>query len=76
MRQNGMSNNEIAKNRKFDLRKVDKLIGKNTEKQNERNLLRQQVLGMTANGITATEISRDLNVSISTVRRIRAKMQQ
>lgn len=76
MRQDGMSNNEIAKKKKFDLRKVDRLIGKNMEKQEEKELLKWQVTHMTAEGMTASEISRSLSVSISTVRRIRAKAQQ
>lgn len=73
MRQDGMSNNEIAKKKKFDLRKVDRLIGKNMEKQEEKELLKWQVTHMTAEGMTASEISRSLSISISTVRRIRAK---
>lgn len=76
MRQDGMSNNEIAKKKKFDLRKVDRLIGKNMEKQEEKELLKWQVTHMTAEGMTASEISRSLSVSISTVRRIRAKAQE
>lgn len=76
MRQDGMSNNEIAKKKKFDLRKVDRLIGKNMEKQEEKELLKWQVTHMTAEGMTASEISRSLSISISTVRRIRAKAQQ
>lgn len=75
MRQDGMSNNEIAKKKKFDLRKVDRLIGKNMEKQEEKELLKWQVTHMTAEGMTASEISRSLSISISTVRRIRAKAQ-
>lgn len=76
MRQDGMSNNEIAKKKKFDLRKVDRLIGKNMEKQEEKELLKWQVTHMTAEGMTASEISRSLSISISTVRRIRAKAQE
>lgn len=76
MRQDGMSNNEIAKKKKFDLRKVDRLIGKNMEKQEEKELLKWQVTHMTAEGMTASEISRSLGISISTVRRIRAKAQE
>ena len=76
MRQDGMSNNEIAKKKKFDLRKVDRLIGKNMEKQEEKELLKWQVTHMTAEGMTASEISRSLSVSISTVRKIRAKAQE
>ena len=33
MRQLGMSNNQIAKKKHVDTRKVDRLIGKNTEKR-------------------------------------------
>lgn len=76
MRQDGMSNNEIAKKKKFDLRKVDRLIGKNMKKQEEKELLKWQVTYMTAEGMTASEISRSLSISISTVRRIRAKAQE
>lgn len=76
MRQDGMSNNEIAKKKKFDLRKVDRLIGKNMEKQEEKELLKWQVTHMTAEGMTASEIGRSLSISISTVRRIRAKAQE
>ena len=75
MREYGMSNNEIAKKKKFDLRKVDKLIGKNIEEQKEKDLLKQQVIDMTADGKTALEISKDLNISVRTIRRIRAKLQ-
>lgn len=74
MRQNGMSNNEIAKKRHFDLRKVDRLIGKNEGKLGEKVLLRRQVMDMTADGKSASKISRDLGISVSTVRRIRAEM--
>lgn len=76
MRQDGMSNNEIAKKKKFDLRKVDRLIGKNMKKQEEKELLKWQVTHMTAEGMTASEISRSLSISISTVRRIREKAQE
>ncbi len=75
MRQDGMSNNGIAKKKKLDLRRVDKLIGKNTEKAEKREVLKQQVIDMTEAGETASEISKDLGISISTVRRIRAKGQ-
>ncbi len=75
MRQDGMSNNRIAKKKKLDLRRVDKLIGKNTEKAEKREFLKQQVIDMTEAGGTASEISKNLDISISTVRRIRAKGQ-
>lgn len=75
MRQLGMSNNQIAKKKNVDTRKVDRLIGKNTEKEAERELLKQKVVDMTANGKSASKISKELGVSVSTVRRIRAKAQ-
>lgn len=74
MRQGGMSNHEIAKQKHFDLRKVDRLIGKEEDRAKEKEMLMQQVMDMTANGITASEISKELGVSVSTVRRIRVKM--
>ena len=76
MRQLGMSNNQIAKKKNVDLRKVDRLIGKNTEKEAERELLKQKVADMTANGKSASKISKELGVSVSTVRRIRAEVKQ
>lgn len=76
MRQLGMSNNQIAKKKNVDTRKVDRLIGKNTEKETERELLKQRVIDMTVNGKSASKISKELGVSVSTVRRIRAKAQQ
>ncbi len=76
MRQIGMSNNQIAKKNNVDLRKVDRLIGKNTEKETERALLKQKVADMTANGKSASKISKELGVSVSTVRRIRAEVKQ
>ena len=76
MRQLGMSNNQIAKKKHVDTRKVDRLIGKNTEKETERELLKQRVIDMTVNGKSASKISKELGVSVSTVRRIRAKAQQ
>lgn len=76
MRQLGMSNNQIAKKKNVDTRKVDRLIGKNTEKEAERELLKQKVADMTANGEFASRISEELGVSISTVRRIRAEVKQ
>lgn len=76
MRQLGMSNNQIAKKKNVDLRKVDRLIGKNTQKEAERELLKQKVADMTANGKSASGISEELGVSISTVRRIRAEEKQ
>lgn len=76
MRQLGMSNNQIAKKKNVDPRKVDRLIGKNTEKEAERELLKQRVVEMTKNGEFASKISEELGVSVSTVRRIRAKAQQ
>ena len=76
MRQLGMSNNQIAKKKHVDTRKVDRLIGKNTEKEAERELLKQKIVEMTANGKSASKISKELGVSVSTVRRIRAKTQQ
>ena len=75
MRQLGMSNNQIAKNKNIDTRKVDRLIGKNTEKAVERELLKQKVIDMTAYGKSASKISEELGISVSTVRRIRAKAQ-
>lgn len=75
MRQSGMSNNEIARQKNFDLRKVNRLIGKNEERAKEKEQLKQQVMDMTAGGKTASEISRDLDISVSTVRRIRAERQ-
>ena len=69
MRQLGMSNNQIAKKKHVDTRKVDRLIGKNAEKE----LLKQRVVDMTAKGKSASKISKELGVSVSTVRRIRAK---
>lgn len=74
MRQNGMSNNEIAKKKHFDLRRVDKLIGKNTKKSVDKDLLKQKVINMTKDSKTASEISKDLGISVSTVRRIRSEM--
>ena len=59
MRQLGMSNNQIAKKKSVDTRKVDRLIGKNTEKEAERALLKQKVADMTANGKSASSISED-----------------
>lgn len=56
----------------FDLRKVDGLIGKNEEKVKEKEQLKQQVMDMIADGKTASEISRALDISVST-RRIRAE---
>ena len=76
MRQLGMSNNQIAKKKNVDTRKVDRLIGKNTEKEAERELLKQKIVEMTANGEFASKISKELGVSISTVRRIRAEVKQ
>lgn len=76
MRQLGMSNNQIAKKKHVDTRKVDRLIGKNTEKEAERELLKQKVEEMTANGKSASKISEELGVSVSTVRRIRAEVKQ
>ena len=76
MRQLGMSNNQIAKKKHVDPRKVDRLIGKNTEKEAEREMLKQRVIDMTAKGKSASKISKELGVSVSTVRRIRAKAQQ
>lgn len=76
MRQLGMSNNQIAKKKHVDSRKVDRLIGKNTEKEAERETLEQRVVEMTKNGEFASKISKELGVSVSTVRRIRAKAQQ
>ena len=76
MRQLGMSNNQIAKKKHVDTRKVDRLIGKNTEKEAERELLKQRAIDMTVNGKSASKISKELGVSVSTVRRIRAKTQQ
>lgn len=76
MRQLGMSNNQIAKKKSVDTRKVDRLIGKNTEKEAERALLKQKVADMTANGKSASSISEELGVSVSTVRRIRAEVKQ
>lgn len=76
MRQLGMSNNQIAKKKHVDLRKVDRLIGKNTEKEAERETLEHRVVEMTENGEFASKISKELGVSVSTVRRIRAKAQQ
>lgn len=76
MRQLGMSNNQIAKKEHVDPRKVDRLIGKNTEKESERELLKQRVVDMTAKGEFASKISEELGVSVNTVRRIRAKAQQ
>lgn len=73
MRQLGMSNNQIAKKKHVDTRKVDRLIGKNTEKEAERELLKQKIVDMTAKGKSASKISKELGVSVSTVRRIRAK---
>ncbi len=75
MRQLGMSNNQIAKKKHVDTRKVDRLIGKNTEKEAERELLKQKIVEMTKNGEFASKISKELGVSVSTVRRIRAKEQ-
>ena len=76
MRQLGMSNNQIAKKKHVDLRKVDRLIGKNTEKEAERELLKQKIVEMTTNGEFASKISKELGVSISTVRRIRTEVKQ
>lgn len=76
MRQLGMSNNQIAKKKHVDTRKVDRLIGKNTEREAERETLEQRVVEMTENGEFASKISKELGVSVSTVRRIRAKAQQ
>lgn len=73
MKQDGMSNNEIAKKKKVDLRKVDKMVGKD---QNKKQKQRELVADMTANGKTASEISEELGISVRTVRRIRAKIQQ
>ena len=55
---------------------MDRLIGKNTEKEAERELLKQRAIDMTAKGKSASKISKELGVSVSTVRRIRAKAQQ
>lgn len=76
MRQLGMSNNQIAKKKNIDTRKVDRLIGKNIQKEAERVLLKQKVADMTANGKSASTISKELGVSVSTVRRIRAEVKQ
>lgn len=74
MRQTGMSNNEIAKKKNYDLRKVDRLIGKDMERAVKKALLKQQVADMTSNGKSASKISEELGVSVRTVRRIRAEV--
>lgn len=75
MRHGGMSNNEIAKKKKFDLRKVDRLIGKDMEKAKAKDDLKQQVKDMTGNGMSVSEISKVLGIPTRKVQRIRAQMQ-
>lgn len=75
MRQNGMSNYAMTKKKKISLRRVNRLIGEDTQKSKEKDLLKQRVMGMTADGRTSSEISKDLGISERTVRRIRAEMQ-
>jgi len=75
MRQNGMSNNEIAKKKNFGLRKVDRLIGKDMEKAKAKDDLKQRVKDMTGNGMSVSEISKALGIPTRKVQRIRAQMQ-
>ncbi len=75
MRQSGMSNYAITKKKKISLCRVNKLIGKDTKKYEEKELLKLRVMNMTADGRTSSEISRELGISERTVRRIRAEIQ-
>lgn len=74
MRQNGMSNYAITQKKKISLRRVEKLIGKDTRKSKERELLKQRVMRMTEGGRSSAEIGRELGISERTVRRIKAEM--
>ncbi len=75
MRQSGMSNYAITKKKKISLCRVNKLIGKDTKKYEEKELLKLRVMNMTADGRTSSEISKELGISERTVRRIRAEIQ-
>ncbi len=75
MRQSGMSNYAITKKKKISLCRVNKLIGKDTKKYEEKELLKLRVMNMTADGRTSSEISKELGISERTVRRIRAETQ-
>lgn len=75
MRQSGMSNYAITKKKKISLCRVNKLIGKDTKKHEEKELLKLRVMNMTEDGRTSSEISKELGISERTVRRIRAEIQ-
>lgn len=72
LRDNGLTNREIAEKMQMDIRKVDRLIGKDNKKQE----LEKKIKEMLSENKTVKEICNILNASESKVRRIKKNWEE
>lgn len=72
LRQNGFNNKKIAELKQIDIRKIERLIGKDNQKEEIENKIKKMLIEEK----TISEICKKLSVSESKVRRIRKSFQK